>query len=368
MKIVVFGLAVSSAWGNGHATLLRGLFRALHSAGHEVHFFEHDTQYYAAHRDANSLQFAELHLYSNWEDITLFASELLAASDVGMVTSYCPDGVAACELVLDSKIARSVFYDMDTPVTLSRLRRGEDVGYLPAAGLQDFDLVLSYTGGSALDELQEKIGARCVAALYGWVDPEIHHRVPSTAHFSVDLSYLGTYSQDRQDALNRFLIEPARHLAERRFAIGGAMYPETHLWPDNVRYFEHIAPPDHPAFYSSCPLTLNVTRGSMAAMGYCPSGRLFEAAACGTAVLSDWWPGLDTFFTPGEEILIATCELDAISAIQNDRPALRRIGMRARQRALDCHTAQIRAERFIRLVESPASDIETAPLLSEKGA
>jgi spore maturation protein CgeB len=367
MKIVVFGLSISSAWGNGHATLLRGLFRALHGAGHEVHFFERDAPYYASHRDATSLPFAELHLYSKWEEVFHQAVELLAESDVGMVTSYCPDGRAACELVLDPKTPRSVFYDMDTPVTLSRLQRGEEVGYLPARGLNDFDLVLSYTGGLALEELRDKLGGNCVAALYGWVDPEIYHKVPSTAKFSVDLSYLGTYSEDRQAALESLLIEPARRLSNYKFAIAGAMYAGAQTWPNNIRYFEHIAPPDHPAYYCSCPLTLNITRGSMAAMGYCPSGRLFEAAACGTAVLSDWWPGLDTFFSPGEEILIATSTAEAISAIKKDKAVLNDVGMRAQERALDCHTAEIRAQRFLQLVLSPASDVESAPLLSGKG-
>lgn len=368
MKIVVFGLSVSSAWGNGHATLLRGLFRALHSAGHSVHFFEQDTPYYASHRDANSLPFAELHLYSKWEDIQPVASKLLADADVGMVTSYCPNGAAACGLVLRSDVPRSIFYDMDTPVTLNRLQRGENVGYIPANGLRDFDLVLSYTGGLALEELRDKLGARCVAALYGWVDPEVYRRVPPAADFTDDLSYLGTYSEDRQDGLNRLLIEPARCLPNRRFAIGGAMYSGVSAWPENIRYFEHVAPPDHPAFYSSCGLALNVTRGSMAAMGYCPSGRLFEAAACGTPVLSDWWQGLDTFFSPGEEILLAADATGAIIAIEKDRSELNGIGNRARQRALDCHTARIRAQRFVQLIEAPASDIETASLLSAKGA
>lgn len=367
MKIVVFGLAVSSAWGNGHATLLRSLFRALHCEGHTIHFFEQDTPYYASHRDANSLPFAELHFYSEWEDVRSFAANLLADADVGMVTSYCPNGASVCELLLRSKVPRSVFYDMDTPVTLSRLRRGEKVAYLPANGLMDFDLVLSYTGGLALEELRDRLGARCVATLYGWVDPEVHHRVPPSANFTVDLSYLGTYSEDRQDGLNNLLIEPARRLSNHRFAVGGAMYSGASAWPENLRYFEHISPPDHPAFYSSCGLTLNVTRGSMASMGYCPSGRLFEAAACGTPVLSDWWQGLDTFFSPGEEILLAADTSEAIIAIQKDRSELNRIGARARQRTLDCHTARIRAQRFVHLIEAAASDIETASVLTEKG-
>ncbi len=367
MRIVVFGLTVSSAWGNGHATLLRGLFRALHQIGHEIHFFERDTPYYASHRDVHSLPYAELHLYSRWEDALPIAAELLSESDVGIVTSYCPDGRAACQLVLDSTVSRCVFYDMDTPVTLSRLQRGEDVEYLPAVGLHDFDLVLSYTGGLALTELRNKLGANCVAALYGWVDPEIHHRVPASQEFAVDMSYLGTYSEDRQATLDRFLIQPARTLSNHRFAIGGAMYSGTHLWPENIHHFEHIAPPEHPAFYSSSHLTLNVTRGSMAAMGFCPSGRLFEAAACGTAVLSDWWPGIETFFTPGKEILIAASAADAILAIQKDKQELDRIGRRAQERTLDCHTAEIRAQRLVQLLESPVNDME-ATALSAEGA
>ncbi len=353
MKIVIFGLSISSAWGNGHATLLRGLFRALNHDGHRVHFFERDTPYYAAHRDAESLPFASLHFYSGWDENVPAAKYELSDADAAIVTSYCPDGTAACDLVLNSRVPRTVFYDMDTPVTLSRLERGESVEYLPPEGLRDFDLVLSYTGGRALDKLRSSLGALRAATLYGWVDPELHHRVDSCSRFEANLSYLGTYSADRQAALQELLIEPARRVPNLQFLIAGAMYPCPESWPRNIRHFGHVPPPEHSAFYSSSPLTLNVTRGLMAALGYCPSGRLFEAAACGTAVLSDSWAGLDQFFQPGEEILIATSARDAISEITRDRTRLSEIGARARQRALDCHTAEIRAKRLINLIENP---------------
>jgi spore maturation protein CgeB len=356
VKIVFFGLSISSAWGNGHATLLRGLFRALHRLGHEVHFFERDTPYYAAHRDAASLPFAHLHIYSQWTDVREQAQRQLSSADAGIVTSYCPDGTAACDLVLESKLPRTVFYDMDTPVTLSRLENGESVSYIPRDGLGRFDLVLSYTGGRALDLLRDRLRARCASTLYGWVDPELYHRVASSTDFESDLSYLGTYSPDRQAALEQLLIAPARQLESRKFLIAGAMYSSREDWPPNIRHFEHVAPPQHPSFYSSSPLTLNVTRGLMAAMGYCPSGRFFEAAACGTAVLSDWWTGLDTFFEPGAEILIATSTAQAISAILKDRASLEEIGGRARERTLDCHTADQRARRQIGLLESPRDE------------
>jgi spore maturation protein CgeB len=353
VKIVIFGLSVSSAWGNGHATLLRGLFRALNNLGHEIHFFERDTPYYAAHRDAASLPFARLHYYSDWNDNLGRARQELKTAEVGIVTSYCPDGIAACDLVLNSNLPRSVFYDMDTPVTLSRLERSEAVEYIPPRGLAGFDLVLSYTGGQVLDRLRDQLGARCVSTLYGWVDPQLHYRVDPSSRFEADLSYLGTYSPDRQAALEELLIEPARQLDNRQFLIAGAMYPFPEAWPRNIRHFGHVAPPEHSSFYSSSPLTLNVTRALMASMGYCPSGRLFEAAACGTAILSDSWAGLDLFFEPGEEILIATSTRDAVSVVTKDPGRLRQIGLRARERALDCHTAEIRARRLIALLETP---------------
>ena len=351
---MVFGLSISSAWGNGHATLLRGLFRALHAGGHEVHFFEHDTAYYSAHRDVTSLPFVTLHLYNEWNDALAVATRLLGEADAAIVTSYCPDGAAACSLILGlTTRLRTIFYDMDTPVTLDRLARSEIIPYLPLEGLGQFDLVLSYTGGAAIEALRNRLGARRVAALYGWVDPDTYFSVPSCPEFAADFSYLGTYAIDRQPALDTLLLEPARELTAHEFLIGGAMYPNRESWPRNVRHHEHVAPPKHAAFYSSSPLTLNVTRSTMAAMGYCPSGRLFEAAACGTAVLSDWWDGLDTFFQPGEEILVAGSSAQAVDQITRDRRELVEIGKRARERALDCHTAAIRARRLTGLIENP---------------
>jgi spore maturation protein CgeB len=235
--------------------------------------------------------------------------------------------------------------------------------------LADFDLVLSYTGGQALTQLYEKLHAQRAETLYGWVDPEIHHYVEPSPKFKSDLSYLGTYAADRQTALEQLLIAPARNLKDHQFLVGGAMYTHRETWPANIRFFDHVAPPEHCAFYSSSPLTLNVTRGSMAAMGYCPSGRLFEAAACETAVLSDWWGGLDTFFEPGEEILIAQSTAEAIEAISRPPEILTRIGARAKERALACHTAENRAERLLSLLQNlPQQSNSTAAVLQESEA
>lgn len=361
MTIVVFGLSISSAWGNGHATLLRGLFRSLHAAGHTVHFFERDAPYYAQHRDSSSFSYVHLHIYNDWGTIASRARSLLSRADAAIVTSYCPDARPASALLFDAQIPRTLFYDMDTPVTFSRLYKGEDVPYLPERGLADFDLVLSYTGGRAIKELKTRLHAREVAPLYGWVDPEHYFPVSASNTFRADLSYLGTYSEDRQPALETLFIAPARESPSRSFSIGGAMYPAVASWPPNVRHFDHVAPREHPAFYCSSPVTLNITRASMAAMGYCPSGRLFEAAACGAVILSDSWEGLNEFFEPGEEILLARTTGDSLQALSLDGAELARIARRARERALSCHTAQIRARRLLSLIESPVSDANVSP-------
>jgi spore maturation protein CgeB len=356
MKLVIFGLTISSSWGNGHATLWRALLRAFARRGHDVVFFERDVPYYAAHRDLSELEHGQLRLYSNWDDVRDDARRELDSSDAGMVTSYCPDGALASELVLESGSARRVFYDLDTPVTLSQLSAGERVPYLPPQGLGDFDLVLSYTGGEALSELRSRLGARHTASLYGSVDPDEHRPVPPVAAYRADLSYLGTYAEDRQHALDELFLEPARRLPTRRFLIGGAQYPSTFPWSENIHFKRHIPPAEHPAFFSSSRMTLNVTRQAMANMGWCPSGRLFEAAACGVPILSDCWIGLEQFYTPGSEILVADSSDDAIAAIALDDSTLRAIASAARERTLAEHTAAKRAAELETMLASYAAE------------
>ena len=343
MKLVVFGLTISSSWGNGHATLWRGLCRALIARGHRVVFFERDVPYYAGTRDLWEIPGGELVLYPDWESVLPRARRELADADVAMVTSYCADGVAASALALDSPAAVRAFYDLDTPVTLDALDSGRDVSYLPPEGLGGFDLVLSYTGGRALDALRERLGARRVAPLYGHVDPDVHRPVPPLEARKADLSYLGTYAEDRQAALEALFLEPARRMPERVFALAGAQYPQDFPWTSNVWFSRHLPPPEHPAFLCSSALTLNVTRRAMAEMGWCPSGRLFEASACGVPILSDRWEGLDAFFTPGEEILVATTTEEAMEAISASPERLARIARAARERTLAEHTSERRA-------------------------
>ena len=358
MNFAIFGLSISSSWGNGHAALWRGLAGALLRDGHRVTFFEQDRPWYAGHRDLAELpEPGRLVLYRSWSEIAPLARRTVADADVAMVTSYCPDGQEAAALIRGSRAPIRCFYDLDTPITLDRLAAGEAIDYLPSDGLGGFDLVFSYTGGAALDVMRERLGARHAVPLYGSVDPAQHSPAAPAVQYSADLSYLGTYAADRQPALDRLFVEVARRRPGQRFVIAGAMYPQDFPWTANIHFVRHLPPSEHPAFYSSSRLTLNVTRAAMARMGWCPSGRLFEAASCGVPILSDSWAGLDEFFEPGREILIARTTEDALSALDQPQNELQRVAARARERVLAEHTAQKRAREMIAAVEAVPAEV-----------
>lgn len=357
MRLLVFGLSMSSAWANGHATLWRGLLKGLARLGHHVTFYERDTPYYAAHRDCTSLPSSELRLYTSFDAVASEVKRRLREVDVAMVTSFCPDGRRATACAMESSVPRTVFYDLDTPITLQRMQRGEDLPELTARGLRDFDLVLSYVGGTALGRLREELGAKRVAPLYGSVDPEVHRPCAPKNLYRADLSYLGTYAEERQEQLERLFLAPARALPRRKFVLAGSQYPADFPWTKNTFYLHHVPPSEHAAFYGSAGLNLNVTRAPMAASGYCPSGRLFEAAASGGTIISDAWQGLDAFYTPGDQILLAESSDDVLLALQLSHEQRARIAARARERTLSEHTVDHRARQLVDLLES----VQTAP-------
>lgn len=352
MKIVIAGLTISSSWGNGHATLWRGLCRALARRGHRIVFFEKDVDYYARHRDMVELAGVDLVLYKDFQTIRSRLAEEFGAADAAILTSYCPDAISVSEVLLSSKAKIKCFYDLDTGVTLDTLESGRRPAYVSKRGFADFDLVLSFVGGTALADLRNKLGARRVVPLYGSVDPDVHFPVAGSAGRRFDLSYLGTYASDRQQQLTQLFLRPAERLPERAFILGGSMYPQDLAWRPNIFYQEHVAPPKHAQFYCSSRLTLNITRAGMARRGYCPSGRLFEAAACGVPLLSDCWEGLDQFFKPGQEIVIAQSADEAAAALELSDAELERISREARERTLAFHTADARAAELEHIFES----------------
>ncbi|MDP9171161.1 MAG: glycosyltransferase [Acidobacteriota bacterium] len=369
MKLAIFGLTVSSSWGNGHATLWRGLCSALGRRGHEVVFFERDVPYYANTRDLTALPGGgELILYTEWGEVAAMAARHLKTADVAMTTSYCPDALIAGDLIQERCRGLKAFYDLDAPVTLARILAGEAVDYVGPRGYRDYDLVLSYAGGKTLGQLQSVLGAGRVAPLYGSVDPEIHKPSEPDAAFAADMSYLGTYSADRDEALRNLFIEPARRLPERRFFLGGSMYGGGFPWLPNIFSVDHLPPARHPAFYCSSKVTLNVTRGPMAAMGFCPSGRLFEAAACGVPVFSDHWEGIETFYEPGSEILIGHTAEDAVAVVERSAEELARIGRAARERTLASHTSVERVKDLEKILEGACAGSSTGEVGQACGA
>ncbi|MFC7478372.1 glycosyltransferase [Dankookia sp. GCM10030260] len=340
LRIVVLGLSLSSSWGNGHATTWRALLRALAVRGHDVLFLERDRPWYAAHRDLPEPGFCRLALYQDLAELSRWQEEI-AAADAVIVGSFVPKGVAAGRFV--QQVARGVtaFYDIDTPVTLAKLARG-DHEYLSPELIRGFDLHLSFTGGPTLSHLMRRYGAPDARVLYCSVDETLYRPLQVPQRW--DLSYLGTYSPDRQPTLEQLLLEPARHAPELRFVVAGSQYPGDIAWPSNVEYLEHVPPAGHAAFYAASRFTLNVTRADMIRAGWSPSVRLFEAAACGTPVISDVWDGLDTLFAPGKEILLAGGPKTVLGALIGMPEADRQhLAAAARQRVLMEHTASHRA-------------------------
>lgn len=344
LDVVVLGLSITSSWGNGHATTYRALVRALDDAGHRVLFLERDVPWYASNRDQPEPAGCRLGLYGSLEELRDRFAASVRAADLVVVGSYVPDGVAVGRWVQERARGTTAFYDIDTPVTLARLARGE-YEYLAPELVPGYDLYLSFTGGPTLARIERELGAPMARPLYCSADPEVHR--PQSRPARWDLGYVGTYSVDRQPALDRLLLEPARRRPEMRFSVAGPQYPGDIAWPSNVERIEHLPPGEHAAFYASQRFTLNVTRADMVRAGWSPSVRLFEAAACGTPVVSDPWPGLETIFAPGREILIAKSTADALRLLDETTEDQRRaIGERARRRVLAEHTAAHRVRQI----------------------
>ena len=353
MRLVVLGLSLSSSWGNGHATTFRALLKAFAARGHDILFLERDVPWYADNRDETDPSYCRLEYYSDLADLKRWQREI-ASADAVIVGSYVPEGVAVGRYV--QRIANGVpaIYDIDTPVTLAKLERG-DFEYLSPEVIPGYDVYLSFTGGPTLRHIEERFGSPAARPLFCSVDPNAYSPLETEKKWA--LSYLGTYSPDRQPTLERLLIEPARRLPDRRFVVAGPQYPADIDWPSNVERIEHLPPADHPAFYAASLFTLNVTRADMIAAGWSPSVRLFEAAACAIPVISDRWSGLDEMFAPDREIILADDSdkvVDVLGSWDASRAAA--MGRAARARVLGGHTAADRAaELEAWLIEAAAA-------------
>ena len=352
MKIVIYGLAITSSWGNGHATTYRSLCKALAQRGHVIDFIEKDAEWYRNNRDLPEPAFCTVHHYEDWSQSANGLLDLSKDADAIVVGSFFPDAIAASRALLDRGYGPMLFYDIDTPITLSKLRAQGRTDYLEASDIPAYAAYLSFTGGPALVELEHRFGSPLALPLYCSVDAAAYKPAPHRDAFRCDLSYLGTYASDRQPKLMRFLSEPAAHLTQSTFIVAGAQYPKAIEWAANVRRIIHLSPREHPSFYCSSRFTLNLTRNDMVEAGYSPSVRLFEASACGAPILSDSWQGLDQFLRPGEEILLPKDSYEVVQILTRmpDEERLR-IGRNARERILARHRSEHRAAEFEAIVE-----------------
>jgi len=341
MKLVVLGLTLSSAWGNGHATTFRALLSAFAARGHHILFLERDKPWYADHRDLPDPDFCELRYYQSVAELDDWR-EVIAEADAVMVGSYVPEGVEVGAFVQAHARGVVCFYDIDTPVTLAKLARG-DYEYLSPELIPGYDIYFSCTGGPTLARLESEFGSPAARALYCSVDATRYQPLPVEKRW--DLTYLGTYSDDRQPTLEKLLLEPARRCPDKRFAVAGPQYPASIMWPDNVERIEHLPPAEHAGFYSASRFTLNVTRADMIAAGWSPSVRLFEAGACGTPIISDRWDGIEDVLEPGRAIILADTTQDVIAALDQDAT---RYGEAAREAVLSAQTSEWRAAQLER--------------------
>lgn len=359
LSVVFLGLSITSSWGNGHATTYRGLVRELVRRGHDVLFLERDLPYYADNRDLPEPPYGRTELYGSLAELADRFAATVRAADCVVVGSYVPEGSWIADWLRQTATGFRVFYDIDTPVTLRALRSG-GTPYLEPRQIPEYDLYLSFTGGPMLERLRREFGARRAAALHCSVDPEVYFPTGEQAEW--DLGYLGTYSSDRQPALESLLLMPAREWPSGRFVVAGPQYPSDVDWPQNVQRASHVPPPEHRGFYNRQRFTLNITREDMVVAGYSPSVRLFEAAACGTPIVSDLWRGIDRFFEPGKEILLARTSSHVLSGLRDVSEEKRlAIAENARRRVLSEHTSAHRAETFERCVLELASLRKRAP-------
>jgi len=360
MRLVVLGLSLSSSWGNGHATTFRALLKEFAARGHDILFLERDVPWYASNRDIADPDYCRLHFYPDLAALEQWRGEI-ASADAVIVGSYVPQGVEVSRFVQATARGVTAFYDIDTPVTLAKLRR-RDFEYVSPEVIPGFDIYLSFTGGPTLEHLERHYGSPAARALYCSVDSSAY--TPLDVPKKWALSYLGTYSPDRQPTLERLLIEPARMMPDERFVVAGPQYPADIDWPANVERIEHCPPADHAAFYAASRFTLNVTRADMIAAGWSPSVRLFEAAACAVPVISDKWRGLDELFASGREIVLADTSAEVVGALsETSESEAAAMGHAARAKVLAAHTARHRAaelEAYIEEARAAASQLQAA--------
>jgi len=341
LKIVMLGGSIAASAGNGRVATYRGLLRELGTRGHDVLFLERSHEGSASDRDAAKLPFGRAEFYSGVKELKDRFFGTIREADFVMVGSDISEGIEIGDWITHAAQGATAFYDFDALRTIANLTKGS-VDYISAALIPRYQMYLSSVGGPLLDYIEKQYGSPMARPLYCSVDARLYF--PEAHEIESDLGYLGNYSENCQPTLNRLFVEPARRWKDGRFVVAGARYPRSLHWPKNVKRVPQFSPGKRRAFYNSQRFALNITPPGAIGVGFSPNVRLFEAAACGTPVITEFWPGLDTFFKPDDEILISHSPDETLIYLEEiselDR---RRIAYRARERVLAKHTTRHRA-------------------------
>lgn len=339
MKVAFWGSSLVSAYWNGAATYYRGILRALARRGHSVTFFEPDAYDRQKHRDIPDPEWARIVVYDagNLKQVTghLRWSEtcdvVVKASGVGVLDEELEARISA----LSAPVCK-VFWDVDAPTTLERIASNPADPFHKV--LKRFDVVLTYGGGKRVTDEYVGRGAKECHAIYNALDPDVHHPVPREARFRGDLAFLGNRLPDREARVDEFFFRAAQQVPEKRFLLGGNGWADKAM-TSNVTYLGHVYTKDHNALNCSAQAVLNISRDSMARYGFSPATRVFEAAGAAACLITDEWEGIDYFFSPGNELLVAKSGEEVAGTLKQLDPLRARvIGEAARKRVLADHT------------------------------
>lgn len=352
MKIAWFPSSLLSAYWNGAATYYRGLIKALHHRGHEITVYEPDAYDRQKHRDLDPPDWARVVVYENNEEAALRCVEAARGADIVVKCS----GIGVFDELLESAVLDLkrpdnyiTFCDVDAPATLERVENNADDSF--RACIPRYDFVFTYGGGPPVVRGYESLGAQLCVPIYNGLDPETHHPVPPNRNFEADLGFLGHRLPDREARVEEFFLNAAVRLPDQDFLLGGIGW-DTKPLPPNVRNLGHVYTADHNAFNCTPRMVLNISRASMARYGYSPATRVFEACGAGACLITDAWEGVDFFFEPEEEILIADSGGEVAAHMRNiDAARARKIGEAGHKRAVADHTYGQRAAQFDAILE-----------------
>jgi spore maturation protein CgeB len=353
MKIAFFGSSLVSAYWNGACTYYRGIVRALDARGHHVVFYEPDAFDRQAHRDIEDPPWAEVVVYEP-RDERAVRELVAAAADADVIVKA--SGVGVFDAVLEEAVAElegpefRIFWDVDAPATLGSME--EDPDHPLRELIPAYDMVFTYGGGQPVIDRYLALGASSCTPIYNALDPETHHPEPPRPELACDLAFLGNRLPDREARVEEFFFRAAKALPTSVLVLGGNGWEDRVAGLGNVRYLGHVAPGDHNAINRSARAVLNVSRESMAANGWSPATRVFEAAGAGACLVSDEWQGIEDFLAPGEEVLVARDGGEVAELVAALEPeCARAIGEAALERVLAEHTYDRRAEQVEAILE-----------------